>query len=79
MKDLLAELFASKKFVGMIGGVLTTGLIYVAGKAGIGLDPATADLFAAKACALVAVYVGAQGVADHGSTAATIHTEAAAK
>ena len=62
----------------MLAGLLATGLIYAAGKAGIGLDQASADLYATKAMVLVTAYLGAQGLSDHGKEAATIKADAPA-
>jgi hypothetical protein len=69
VKQALLDLFGSKKFL----AVLTAILVYAAGRFGLDVDPATLDrIFAA-----LMVYVGAQGIADHGKSAAEI--EAASK
>lgn len=64
MKQALLDLFTSKKFL----AALTAILVYVAGRVGFDIDPSTLDhIFAA-----LLVYVGAQGVADHGKSAAEV-------
>jgi hypothetical protein len=69
MKTTLLDLFTSKKFLAALSAVA----IYVAGRFGFDLDPAALDrIFAA-----FLVYVGAQGAADFGKSAALIHTQAA--
>lgn len=65
MKQTLLDLFTSKKFL----AALTAVIIYVAGRFGFDLDPAVLDrIFAA-----FLVYVGAQGVADVGKSAAQVN------
>lgn len=64
MKSTLLELVTSKKFLAAITAIV----VYVAGRFGLALDPAALDhIFAA-----LLVYVGAQGVADAGKSAAQI-------
>lgn len=68
MKTVLLDLFTSKKFLAAVSAVA----IYVAGRFGFQLDPAVLDrIFAA-----LLVYVGAQGVADAGKSAALIRSAA---
>jgi len=62
---VLKDLLSSKKFVAMLVAIA----VFVAGRFGLDVDPATLDhVFAA-----ILVYVGAQGVADHGKEAAKIN------
>lgn len=64
MKQTLIDLFTSKKFL----AALTAVIVYLAGRFGFDVDTPTLDrIFAA-----FLVYVGAQGIADHGKSAATI-------
>jgi acid phosphatase family membrane protein YuiD len=65
MKATLFDLFTSKKFIAALAAVI----IYVAGRFGFDVDPAALDrIFAA-----LLVYVGAQGIADVGKSAAVIN------
>lgn len=71
MKATLTDLFTSKKFL----AALTAVVVYAAGRFGFDVDPATLDrIFAA-----LLVYVGAQGVADNGKSAAQILAAPAAR
>jgi hypothetical protein len=64
MKQALLDLFTSKKFLAVLAAII----VYVAGRFGFDVDPASLDrIFAA-----LMVYVGAQGIADHGKSAAEI-------
>ena len=64
MKTTLIDLFTSKKFLAALSAIV----IYGAGRFGLALDPAALDrIFAA-----LLVYVGAQGIADQGKSAAQI-------
>lgn len=68
MKATLLDLFTSKKFLAALAAVI----IYVAGRFGFDVDPAALDrIFAA-----LLVYVGAQGVADAGKSAAQVRATA---
>jgi len=68
MTTVLKDLFTSKKFLAALSAVL----IYLAGRFGFELDPAALDrIFAA-----LLVYVGAQGAADIGKSAAAINAVA---
>lgn len=70
MKQALADLFTSKKFL----AALTAIIVYVAGRFGFDVDTAALDhIFAA-----LLVYIGAQGVADHGKSAAQVRAAGAA-
>ena len=70
MRQTLIDLFTSKKFL----AALTAVIVYVAGRFGFNVDPSTLDhIFAA-----LMIYVGAQGVADHGKSAAEVNAAAAA-
>lgn len=70
MKSTLIDLFTSKKFLAAVTAVV----VYVAGRFGFDLDTATLD----RVFAALLVYVGAQGVADVGKSAAVINAAAAA-
>lgn len=64
MKNALFDLFASKKFL----TALTAIIVYIAGRFGFDVDTAVLDrIFAA-----LLVYIGAQGIADNGKSAAQI-------
>lgn len=64
MKAAILEMLKSKKFLAMAGAVI----VYTAGRFGLDIDPSTLDhIFGA-----LLVYVGAQGVADAGKSAALI-------
>ena len=65
MKNPLLELFTSKKFL----AALTAVAVYLAGRFGFDLDTAVLD----RIYAALLVYVGAQGVADVGKSAAKIN------
>lgn len=66
MKAVVFELLSSKKFLTAVGA----GIVWVAGRWGFNIDPATLDhIFAA-----LLVYVGAQGAADVGKSAALINS-----
>lgn len=70
MKATLIDLFTSKKFLTALAAVI----IYVAGRFGFNVDPAALDrIFAA-----LLAYVGAQGLADIGKSAAAINAVAKA-
>ena len=69
MTTVLKDLFTSKKFLAALSAVI----LYLTGRFGFQLDPAALDrIFAA-----LLVYVGAQGVADVGKSAAAINAVAA--
>jgi acid phosphatase family membrane protein YuiD len=62
---VLKDLLSSKKFVAMLVAIA----VFVAGRFGLDVDPATLDhVFAA-----LLVFIGAQGIADHGKEAAKIN------
>lgn len=64
MKNALLDLFASKKFL----TALTAIIVYIAGRFGFDVDTTVLDrIFAA-----LLVYIGAQGIADNGKSAALI-------
>jgi hypothetical protein len=64
VKQALIDLFTSKKFLAALAAIV----VYVAGRFGFDVDPASLDrIFTA-----LMVYVGAQGIADHGKSAAEI-------
>jgi len=68
MKTALLDLFTSKKFLAALAAII----VYVGGRFGFAIDPATLDrIFAA-----LLVYVGAQGIADNGKSAAQIFNAA---
>jgi len=64
MKQALAGLFGSKKFL----AALTAILVYVGGRFGFDLDTAALD----HVWQALLIYVGAQGVADMGKPAAQV-------
>lgn len=64
MKSALIDLFASKKFLTAVTAIM----IYIAGRFGFKLDTTTLD----RIYAALLVYVGAQGIADNGKSAAII-------
>lgn len=64
MKDVLKSLFASKKFLALLAGLLA----WLIGKAG--LDLPADDLL--PMLGVISVYLLGQGVADHGKEAAKI-------
>jgi TRAP-type C4-dicarboxylate transport system permease small subunit len=61
---VIKELLTSKKFLAMLAAIV----VYVGGRLGFDVDPAALD----RICAALLVYVGAQGVADAGKSAALI-------
>lgn len=67
---LLQQLLSSKKFVAMLCGLIGIIALKVFK---VNLDPATVG----EIVGLVAVYIGAQGIADHGATAAAVTAIAA--
>jgi hypothetical protein len=70
MKTALLDLFASKKFL----AALTAIIVYIAGRFGFDVDTSVLDrIFAA-----LLVYIGAQGIADNGKSAAQVAAAAAA-
>lgn len=64
MRQALIDMFTSKKFLAALAAVI----VYVAGRFGFDVDPGTLD----RIVAALLVYVGAQGIADHGKSAAQI-------
>jgi hypothetical protein len=71
MPQVLRDLIGSKKFLAALGA----GIVYIAGRFGLHVDPDALDrLFAA-----LLVYVGAQGIADQGKSAAEIHAAVATR
>jgi hypothetical protein len=69
MKNALLDLVTSKKFL----AALTAIIVYVAGRFGFNVDTAVLD----RICAALLVYIGAQGIADNGKSAAQITASAA--
>ena len=70
MKNALLDLFASKKFL----AALTAIIVYIAGRFGFDIDTSVLDrIFAA-----LLVYIGAQGIADNGKSAAQVAAAATA-
>lgn len=69
MKKALLDLVTSKKFL----TALTAIIVYVAGRSGFGVDTAVLD----RIYAALLVYVGAQGIADNGKSAAQVAAGAA--
>ena len=69
MKKALLDLVTSKKFL----TALTAIIVYVAGRSGFDVDTAVLD----RIYAALLVYVGAQGIADNGKSAAQVAAGAA--
>lgn len=69
MKSALLDLFTSKKFL----TALTAIIVYVAGRFGFNIDTTVLD----RIYAALLVYIGAQGIADNGKSAAQIAAAAA--
>lgn len=67
---LVKDLFSSKKFIVMLGGII----LAIATKLGLPLDPDLAN----QILAIVAVYIVGQGIADHGKEAAQVNAAASA-
>jgi len=70
MKSVLTDLFTSKKFL----AALTAIIVYIAGRFGFDVDTAVLD----RIYAALLVYIGAQGIADSGKSAAQVTAAAAA-
>jgi hypothetical protein len=71
MKNALLDLFTSKKFL----AALTAIIVYIAGRFGFDVDTSVLDrIFAA-----LLVYIGAQGIADNGKSAAQVAAAASAR
>lgn len=68
MKQTLVDLFTSKKFL----AALTAVVVYVAGRFGFDVDAAVLD----RVFQALLVYVGAQGIADAGKSAALVRAAA---
>jgi len=68
MKRVLLDLFTSKKFL----AALTAIIVYIAGRFGFDVDTAVLD----RIYAALLVYVGAQGIADTGKSAASVRAAA---
>jgi hypothetical protein len=64
MKKVLLDLVTSKKFL----MALTAIIVYVAGRSGFDVDTTVLD----RIYAALLVYVGAQGIADNGKSAAQV-------
>lgn len=70
MKDLLASLFSSKKFLVMLAGII----LAIASQLGLNIDPKLLD----QILTMVSVYIVGQGIADHGKEAAKVAAAAPA-
>ena len=66
MKAAILSMLGSKKFLAMLSAII----VYVVGRFGIDMDASKLD----PIWQIIMVYVGAQAIADHGKTAAEIHT-----
>lgn len=64
MKSALLEMLQSKKFLAMMSAVI----VFVVGRVGFDIDASKLD----PIWQMILVYVGAQGIADHGKSAALI-------
>lgn len=76
MKELLADLFTSKKAMAALASIATQALVRIAGKYNIVLDPATADQLANAVLMTAGAYLLGQGIADHGKEKAQVEAEA---
>jgi hypothetical protein len=79
MLKMLNDLVTSKRFVASVGAVVAVVCAKVAGKFGLVLDPDTASEITKVICVMAAVFVAAEGAADHGSTAVKLAVEAGAQ
>jgi hypothetical protein len=70
LRSALFDLFTSKKFL----TALTAIIVYVAGRFGFDVDTTVLD----RIYGALLVYVGAQGIADNGKSAAQVTAAAAA-
>lgn len=70
MKQAIADLLSSKKFITAIVALLVTA----GARYGLALDPEVC----VAVLSVFAVLIGAQGAADHGKEAARLHVESAA-
>jgi len=70
MRQAIADLLSSKKFITMVVGLI----VAIGARKGFDVD----GEIVAAILGLFAVLIGAQGAADHGKEAARIHTDAAA-
>lgn len=68
MKQTLIDLFTSKKFLAALAAIV----VYVAGRLGFDVDAVVLD----RIVTALLVYVGAQGIADHGKSAAQVSVAA---
>jgi hypothetical protein len=70
MMQTVKDAFSSKKFLAFLGALI----VYVAGRWGFNVDPAALD----RVLALTGAYLGAQGLADVGKSAAVVTAASAA-
>jgi hypothetical protein len=68
MMQTVKDAFSSKKFLAFLGALI----VYVAGRWGFNVDPAALD----RVLALTGAYLGAQGLADIGKSAAVVSAAA---
>lgn len=73
----LGEMFESKKFIASVAALIAVVGAKICGKFGFVFDPATANELATIICVGASSYVVAQGIADHGKSAAQINADAA--
>ncbi len=71
MKELLAELLSSKKFVGLVVGLLSTGAVK------LGLPEEQSAVLIDAIVKLVGAYLVGQGLSDLGKEKAKVETESA--
>jgi hypothetical protein len=78
MWEVLKALVTSKKFVASVGAVVAIVCTKVAGKFNIVIDPEISSELTKVICVMAAVFVGAQGVADHNKEAVKLAIDAGA-
>jgi len=64
MKAAILEMLKSKKFLAMLSAIV----VFAVGRLGLDIDPAKLD----PIWQMILVYVGAQGIADAGKSAAQV-------
>lgn len=74
MKEVLAQLLSSKKFLAFIATALVVVLSPIVGLLGYEVDPEKLALLVGSA----ATYILAQGLADHGVSAAKVNAASVA-
>lgn len=72
--EILKKLFASRKFVTSLGGILAVLLMHLGQSLGFPLSEEQAASVSQYVAVMVGTYVVSQGIADHGSSAEAIRT-----